>query len=345
MRINIFKDGKPNRENREFQIISWILLALAFVFLCLSAYLSPLFLIITVQFGGAGLYFYLKTRKPAKTKTINTTFHTANSSSTRIPIVPPTPSKLSISASDLQFFNVIPRYLTDAHYKSPAQYDFYDYHRAEFDCLLQGLARVEIAPRNEKVLRNSPTLTPFEKSAPLTKRTSVKRICNFVAIDVETTGLKTSGNDIIEISAVKFENYIPISIFTTLLKPRKPIPPEASAVNGITDAMVENSPRFAQIKMALQNFIGGYSIVAHNAAFDIKFLFVSGLDFPENQVIFDTLELSRRHIKDLDNYRLATVCADSCIYFDGAHRASADALATGLLFLELIRIVREDNLA
>lgn len=262
------------------------------------------------------------------------------------PSEPQITKKLKIEAKDLNFNDVIGRYASAAHHSSPSAYNYYEYHRAEFECLLHGIQRAKIDLKDEKVLRSKEIRTPFEKSAPITKKTPVKKLKNFVVIDTETTGLKVGGNDIIEVSAIKFENFVPVSIFSTLLKPRKPIPTDASDVSGITDDMVAESPKFSQIKSALSDFIGGLPLVAHNAAFDVKFLYVSGLDFPENQIFYDTLELSRRSIKDysgakLDSYKLSDVCAECCIYFDGSHRASADALATGLLFMEIIRSVRE----
>ena len=215
-----------------------------------------------------------------------------------------------------------------------------------FDAILTSIPPVTFMLSDEKVLRNKAILTPFEESANITKRTPSKKYKNFIVVDTETTGIKTGGNDIIEVTAIKFEDCIPTSIFTTLLKPRKPIPADATKINGITDNMVESAPVFSQIKTALQEYIGEYPIVAHNAAFDIEFLHVSGLEFIENPTIYDTLALSRKHIKDscgdkLDNYKLSTVCAECGIYFDGAHRSSADALATGFLFIEIIKRIKD----
>ena len=258
----------------------------------------------------------------------------------------PEQPSIVVSPDDLNFDEVIQRYLTTEHSKVSAKYDFYPYFRAEFNCILNHLARVDIELRDEKVLRNTEITSPFEKTAALTRANKITNLQNFVSIDVETTGLKPGGNDIVEVSAIKFENFFPVSIFTTLLKPRKPIPADASKINGITDEMVEGSPIFAQIATSLQSFIGNLPLVAHNAGFDIKFLHCSGLSFSPKTKFFDTLELSRRKIKEydgqpLENYKLATVCAERCIYFDGAHRAGADALAAGLLFIELIKVTHE----
>ena len=258
----------------------------------------------------------------------------------------PPAEKIVVTADDLNFDEVMQRYLTTKHSRIPAKYDYYKYYFAEFDCIMNHLAPVDLEISDEKVLRSPEITSPFEKSAPRTTATNLNKLKNFVSIDVETTGLKPGGNDIIEVSAIKFENFTPVSIFTTLLKPRKPIPPEASAINGITDEMVENCPNFAQIAPALQRFVGDLPLVAHNAGFDVKFLHCSGLQFSDKTKFFDTLELSRRKIKEydgqpLENYKLATVCDERCIHFDGAHRAGADALAAGLLFIELIKVTHE----
>jgi len=257
--------------------------------------------------------------------------------------------KVKIKPEDLNCTQVIQRYLTTDHSTVPSIYDYYGYYHAEFACMLNNIPKCNIRLSTEKVLRNKELLTPFEKSAIITTKTTRAEVENFVVVDTETTGIRTGGNDIVEISAIKFENFTPVSAFSTLLKPRKPIPEDATRINGITDEMVKDAPSFAQIKSALETFIGNYPVVAHNAAFDVKFLHVSGMNFSDSTVFFDTLELSRKHIRDcldgtkLENYKLATVCEECGIYFSGAHRSMADALATGLLFIEIVKTVFEEK--
>lgn len=260
----------------------------------------------------------------------------------------PTPKKRLIHPEELDFDEVIQRYLTTNHSTVSSVYDYYSYFRAEFDCLLRNIPRMPVELHDKKVLRGKEILTPFEKTAPITKHTTKAEVANFVVIDTETTGIRTGGNDIIELTAIKFENFIPVSMFSTLLKPRKPIPEDATRINGITDEMVQFAPAFAQIKSSLEAFVGNYPIVAHNAEFDVKFLHVSGMEFQQDTVFYDTLELSRLHIRETDgtklaSYKLANVCDECCIYFDGAHRSSADALATGLLFIEIVKAVFESE--
>ena len=269
---------------------------------------------------------------------------TRNTVNAQVPIS----KKRRVLPAELNFAEVIQRYLTTTHSTVSSAFDYYSYFRAEFDCLLRNIPHIPVELHDEKVLRGKEILTPFEKSAPITRHTTKAEVANFVVIDIETTGIRTGGNDIIELTAIKFENFIPVSLFTTLLKPRKPIPEDATRINGITDEMVQNAPIFSQIKSSLEAFVGNYPLVAHNAEFDIKFLHVSGMEFHQGTVFFDTLELSRLHIRETDgtklsSYKLANVCEECCIYFDGAHRSAADALATGLLFIEIVKVVFESE--
>lgn len=172
------------------------------------------------------------------------------------------------------------------------------------------------------------------KCTNLTKKLSLSRLTSFVAFDVETTGIPLSGNDVIELSAVRFDDLQPAKIFTTLIHPQKPIPHEATAINHITDKMVKNSPEFYQIIPAFNNFIGDLPLAAHNAEFDVSHLYVNGLDSIIDKKVFDTCSISRKLCKGLSDHKLATSCAHYNIYFNGAHRASADALACGMLFVQ-----------
>ena len=170
----------------------------------------------------------------------------------------------------------------------------------------------------------------------LTKATSLKSIRTFIAFDTETTGLGVSWNDIIELSAIKFVDFRPQAVFTTFLKPRKPIPPDATAINHITDAMVANAPCFYEILPSFEAFVGDSPMVAHNAPFDVRHLYASGMESIANKVVFDTCSISRKMDMGIPNHKLETACRARNIRNDDAHRAASDAMACGMLFVQYV---------
>lgn len=203
----------------------------------------------------------------------------------------------------------------------------------EFNQMLASLKRYKIEFTDEKHNRNS---SIYVECKNVTKSTSLNKIKDFIAIDTETTGLKAVGNDVIQLSAIKFQNFEPVEIFSTYLKPRKSIPDEAAQINGITDEMVADAPKFCQIINSLNDFIGDLPLVAHNAPFDMKHLYANGLDSIENKIVYDTLELSKKIIPDAYSYKLGNICEQCHIYFDNAHNSDSDSLAAGLLFVQLV---------
>lgn len=138
----------------------------------------------------------------------------------------------------------------------------------------------------------------------------------FVAFDLETTGLSSQKDEIIEIGAVKFtvkvENgqVVPQKIkdFQTFVKPNMMIPAEATRVNHITDTMVENAPAVADCLRQFTAFCGQDTIlVAHNADFDAGFLKVAYEKNPQllpGNPIVDSLRLSRSILPELKNHKL-----------------------------------------
>lgn len=96
---------------------------------------------------------------------------------------------------------------------------------------------------------------------------------DYVVFDLETTGLSPNTDEIIEISAVKAEGGKVKETFSTLVNPGRPIPREASMVNGITDDMVAGAPKLPEAIKEFSEFIGKQVLVGHNIrSFDLKFL-------------------------------------------------------------------------
>lgn len=173
----------------------------------------------------------------------------------------------------------------------------------------------------------------------VTAKTKLSSIFPLVFIDVETTGISPSSCEIIEVSAIKFDiGMKPTTCFTTLCRPKHLIPPEASAINHITDDMVENAPNFKEIAPALSEFVKGCNLAGHNLEFDLRFLYTHGTELPFKKRFYDTLEIAQRTIKrsEIDNHKLETLCSWYGIYRNDAHRSLSDCYATAQIFKHLV---------
>lgn len=174
----------------------------------------------------------------------------------------------------------------------------------------------------------------------LRKNTKVSTISDFVAIDIETSGLSPRSNEILSVSAVRFINQKPVELFFTYVRPRRGIPAEATQINGITESDVSDAPYFEQVIESLSDFIGKSTVVAHNIYFDMRFIYHEGLDLGDKRKYFDTLELSRLYDKNADSHKLSDACSMHGVELgDSAHGSSADALACGMLFAKYIEDV------
>lgn len=164
----------------------------------------------------------------------------------------------------------------------------------------------------------------------------------YVVFDIETTGLHTFNDRIIEIGAVMVEDGIVIEEFDMLINPGIHIPDNVSAINNIYDDMVENAELPGVVLYKFAQFIKDAEfLVGHNAKrFDYPFLesefsrnFVKSSEFK----IKDTVWLSRSKIKGLRSYSLAALCRVFNIENKDAHRALSDVYATHYLYLELLK--------
>jgi DNA polymerase-3 subunit alpha (Gram-positive type) len=178
-----------------------------------------------------------------------------------------------------------------------------------------------------------------------------------VAFDLETTGLLCQKDEIIEIGAVKFTvetkagRVVPklISEFETFVKPNMLIPAEASSVNHITDAMVENAPPVGECLKKFTAFCGqGTILLAHNANFDASFLRVAYAKNPQlvpvNPVV-DSLVMARTILPELSNHKLGFMAGlfmkrgEFTMKIDPAkmHRAVYDCEMLMEVFVALLR--------
>lgn len=156
----------------------------------------------------------------------------------------------------------------------------------------------------------------------------------FAYLDVETTGLDPAGDRVCEVAVLLSRGKKIVGQYQTLVNPGRPIPPEASRINGISDAMVEFSPRFADVADKLEQALEGSVAVCHNAPFDMAFLNneYGRLDrrFPHIPVL-DSLALARKHFRFPSN-NLGAISRAIGVDPKGWHRASNDVQILKLVF-------------
>lgn len=153
---------------------------------------------------------------------------------------------------------------------------------------------------------------------------------NFVAIDVETTGLDPARNHIIEIAAIKYINGKEVDKFVTLVKPPVKIPKKITEINGIDDEMVKDAPGIDEVIPKFKELIKDMILVAHNMDFDSSF--VEHAAGPLNNVKVCTLRSSREVFEDMKSHKLIDVARKIGFVGNGYHRAEFDARAAGEIY-------------
>jgi DNA polymerase-3 subunit epsilon len=171
---------------------------------------------------------------------------------------------------------------------------------------------------------------------------------SYTVFDTETTGLSPSdGDEIISIGAVRIVNgrLLRHECFDRLVKPRRSVRRESQEVHGISNEMLTGQPTIAEVLPQFRRFAEDTVLVAHNAAFDMRFLQLAqertGVEFA--QPVLDTLMLSAlAHPGHPDaEHRLEHIAARLGISVVGRHTALGDALVTGEIFLKLIPLLAE----
>ncbi len=171
----------------------------------------------------------------------------------------------------------------------------------------------------------------------------------YTVFDTETTGLHPAqGDAIVQIGAVRVVNgrLLPAECMDQLVNPGRSIPAASIPIHGITDAMVAQQPTIAQVLPALHAFAKDTVLVAHNAAFDMKFLQLwkasTGIVF--RQPVLDTLLLSAAVNPHQPSHRLEALAERFGIDVVGRHTALGDAQVTAQVWLRLIPLLAEQGI-
>ena len=152
----------------------------------------------------------------------------------------------------------------------------------------------------------------------------------FVSFDLETTGLSSRMEEIIEIGAVKMKNGMEVERFQSFVNPGKPLSAFTTELTSITNDMVKDAPNIKDALVKFLEFSKDCILVAHNAIFDVSFVkeAINKLGLPKlTNPIIDTLPLSRFLYSDHRSHTLGSVARRFNIEYDEevAHRADYDA--------------------
>ncbi|MFQ5777200.1 MAG: PolC-type DNA polymerase III [Terriglobia bacterium] len=167
-----------------------------------------------------------------------------------------------------------------------------------------------------------------------------RRCRRFAVLDVETTNGGRDQQRIIEIGLCRVEDRRVTHEWTSLANPQRKIPYWVRHLTGITDAVVREAPRFAELVPLLLEELEDAILVAHHARFDVACLNMElswALGKRMSNRYLCTVELSRRYLPGSRSYRLEALSEWLGLTHERPHRAASDARATAELFCHLLR--------
>lgn len=210
-------------------------------------------------------------------------------------------------------------------------------------CERIAIALLSADPRVRQLADGRWGLVPEAQGSPLLEE------CAFAVVDVETTGMRAGASDrITEIAVVVVHGTRREVVFDSLINPGRPIPPAICAITRITNEMVREAPRFAEVADHVLAALAGRVFVAHNARFDWGFVSAEirrardiALDGPQ----LCTVRLARRLVKGVRSCGLDNLTQHFGFANPARHRAAGDALVTADLLQHLLRLAREEGAA
>jgi DNA polymerase-3 subunit epsilon len=191
----------------------------------------------------------------------------------------------------------------------------------------------------------------FARSAAQADEMADRRLADlaYTVFDTETTGLQPSaGDEIIQIGATRIvgNKLRRQESFEQLVDPQRDLPEAGIAIHGIEPAMLEGKPTIGQVLPAFHAFAQDTVLVAHNAAFDMRFLQLkeaaTGIVF--EQPVLDTLLLSAVVHPNQESHRLEEIAARFDVAILGRHTALGDAMVTAEVFLKMIPLLAEKGI-
>lgn len=167
----------------------------------------------------------------------------------------------------------------------------------------------------------------------------------YVVFDIETTGLSSLNDQIIQIAAVRVEGRQIVDSFSSYVYLDRPLPQKIKELTNIDDESLKNAPELDSVMNSFMEFVGGDVLVAHNAGFDIGFInkWLIEKGYPARKAM-DTEALSRLFL-EMKSHRLDKVAKRLDLGGFNHHRADADAEITGKILIALFNICGEHGIS
>jgi len=170
---------------------------------------------------------------------------------------------------------------------------------------------------------------------------------DYIILDIETTGLEPTQDEITEIGALKTKGKELQTIFSELIKPKGIISPKITELTGIDSEMVKDAPPAQDVLPRFVEFIGDAVLIAHNAEFDLGFIkhHLKKLNNMEiSNSIACTVRIGRYLLPDLPNHKLHTIAAHFGFKVENRHRAIGDAELTFQVWDKFIDMLKEKGI-
>lgn len=171
-------------------------------------------------------------------------------------------------------------------------------------------------------------------------RSAAAAMQDYTVIDIETSGLHPETDEIIELGALRIRDGAIAAEYAALVKNSRPIPEDVVQLTGLTEAGLQAdglSP--AQALQEFAEFIGDDTLTGHNLSFDLSFLRAACRRYGVKMSVarcVDTLNLARKRLKGISNYKLETIAEYFQLDTAGIHRVSADCRLTHFVYQMLM---------
>ena len=167
----------------------------------------------------------------------------------------------------------------------------------------------------------------------------------FIAFDLETAGLSSRTDRIIEIGAVRIRAGKEVDRFQTFVDPHRTLEKKIVELTGITDDMLRGAPDIEQVLPKFLEFCGGRVLVAHNADFDTGFIRAEcgRQGIPYTLTSADTLILAQNLMPQLGKHKLDIVANALSLPEFNHHRAADDAVTCGMIMDRFLKLLKEEH--